>query len=136
MPCVLPTASINRSPSHAFKKSDFVFSSLFENAFRPIRYNVFSYLGSDAPDVVSSGRSQNNIFTENTLIGSEESLKIKEADGTQFVDNIFESADTLRFDDATGNVMQGNTGLDSVTLKVAYGACFDSESDSDFTPTC
>ena len=101
-----------------------------------LRYNTFSYLGSDAPDVVDSGRSQNNIFQDNTIVGGDESIKLKEADGTQFIDNKFEDATTIRFDDATGIIMSGNTGLDDVELKVASGACFDEASDADFTPTC
>ena len=68
--------------------------------------------------MVDSGRSQDNIFQDNTIIGGLESIKIKEADGTQFIDNKFEDATTIRFDDATGTIMSGNTGLDDVTLKV------------------
>ena len=86
--------------------------------------------------MVDSGRSQDNIFQDNTIIGGLESIKIKEADGTQFIDNKFEDATTIRFDDATGTIMSGNTGLDDVTLKVNNGACFDEDSDADYTPTC
>ena len=101
-----------------------------------LRYNTYSYLGSDAPDVVDSGRSQDNIFKENTFVGGDESLKIKEADGTRFIDNTFEDVTTIRFDDATGTIMTGNTGLDDADLKVANGACFDQASDAEFVPTC
>ncbi|CAM9855811.1 unnamed protein product, partial [Laminaria digitata] len=100
------------------------------------KYNTYTYLGSDAPDVVDSGRSQGNIFQENTIIGGLESIKIKEADGTQFIDNKFEDATTIRFDDATGTIMTGNTGLDDAELKVTNGSCFDESSDSEYTPTC
>ena len=85
---------------------------------------------------MESGRSQDNIFQKNTIIGGLESIKIKEADGTQFIDNIFEDVTTIRFDDATETIMSGNTGLDDVTLKATNGACFDDSSDSAYTPTC
>ena len=101
-----------------------------------VRYNTYSYLGSDAPDVVDSGRSQDNLFQDNTIIGGLESIKITEADGTQFIDNKFEDATTIRFEDATGTIMSGNTGLDDAELKVADGACFDDASDANYTPIC
>ena len=101
-----------------------------------LRYNTYSYLGSDAPDVADSGRSQDNLFQDNTIIGGLESITITEADGTQFIDNKFEDATTIRFEDATGTIMSGNTGLDDAELKVADGACFDAASDADYTPTC
>lgn len=100
----------------------------------PLRYNTYSYLGSDAPDVVMSGRSQDNIFRDNTLIGGKESLKITTADGTQFIDNAFHEALTIRFDNATKTTMSGNTGLTGVKLKVANGASFDEKSDYGFEP--
>eukprot|EP00904_Undaria_pinnatifida_P005807 jgi/Undpi1/2356/HiC_scaffold_13.g05739.m1 len=100
------------------------------------KYNTYSYLGSDLPDTVESGRSQDNIFQENTIIGGLESIKIKEADGTQFIDNTFEDVTTIRFDDAEGTVVSGNTGLDDAELKVNNGACFSEASDAAYTPTC
>lgn len=113
------------------------------------RYNAYSYLGSDAPETVSSGRSQNNIFSQNTFRGAGETIKIKEADGTQFLDNTFDVEEgeipVVRFDNATMNVMQGNEGLDAdaaegeeggFELKVDNGACFDGESDAGYEPVC
>ena len=85
---------------------------------------------------MESGRSQDNIFQENTIIGGLESIKIKEADGTQFIDNTFEDVTTIRFDDAEGTVVSGNTGLDDAELKVNNGACFSEASDAAYTPTC
>lgn len=101
-----------------------------------LRYNVFSYLGSDGPDVVDSGRPKDNIFQDNTFKGGLESIKIKEADGTQFIDNKFEDAEVLRFDDATDTLMEGNSGLSDMELKVRNSACFDEDSDNDFEPIC
>ena len=98
------------------------------------RYNAYSYLGTDAPDVVDSGRSQDNTFRENNLIGSLESIKLLDADGTQFIDNIFEDATTIRFNDARKTLMSGNVGLDKTKLKVANGATFDARSDDGFEP--
>ena len=101
-----------------------------------LRYNAYSYLGSDAPHVVESGRSQDNLFQENTIVGSLETLKIMDADGTQFVGNSFEDAVTIRFDDAARTVMSGNTGLNNTKLKVNNGATFDEKSDYGFEPVC
>lgn len=117
-------------PSHSI--------SLSRTPCRPriVRYNVFTYEGSDDPWVVDSGRSQDNVFSDNTIIGGDESIKLKEADGTQFIDNAFEDADTIRFHDCEDTLMSGNTGLDDVELKVTGGSCFDDDSDSDYTPTC
>ena len=99
------------------------------------RFNTFSYLGSDAPEVSESGRSQDNVFKGNTIIGGLESIKIKEADGTQFIDNSFKDASTIRFVDAKRTLMLGNTGLDDSKLKIASGASFDKSSDYGFEPT-
>ncbi|CAM9995604.1 unnamed protein product, partial [Laminaria digitata] len=104
--------------------------------------NTFSYLGSDEPEVGESGRCQNNTFRENTIVGGGlESLKIKEADGTQFIDNTFEDAAKIRFDDATGTIMLGNVGLNESELEVDNDACFDelsleSYEDIDYEPLC
>lgn len=99
------------------------------------RFNTFSYLGADAPEVGNSGRSQDNIFKENTIVGGLESIKIKEADGTQFLDNTFKDASTIRFVDAKKTLMSGNIGLDDSKLKVSSGASFDKSSDYGFEPT-
>eukprot|EP00904_Undaria_pinnatifida_P005816 jgi/Undpi1/2364/HiC_scaffold_13.g05747.m1 len=100
------------------------------------KYNVFSYLGTDGPDTVENGRSQDNVFSDNTISGGKESIKIKEADGTQFIDNDFDDVTTIRFDDATDTLMSGNTGLDDIEIKIRNDACFNEDSDSIFVPTC
>lgn len=101
-----------------------------------LRYNVYTYLGSDAPWVADSGRSQDNIIMDNTIIGGPESIKLGSADGTEFIDNTFEDPAKIRFQDSTGTIMSGNTGLDDVKLRITDGACFDAKSDSAFTPVC
>lgn len=100
------------------------------------RYNVFTYEGTDEPWVLDTGRPQNNVFSDNTMIGGRESIKLTLADGTEFIDNTFEDADTLRFEDCENTLMSGNTGLQGVELKVTEGSCFAEGSDSDYTPTC
>ena len=81
-----------------------------------------------------SGRSQDNVFRENTLIGGKESLKIVTADRTQFLNNTFKDALTIRFDNATRTTMSGNTGLTNTKIKVANGASFDERSDYGYEP--
>lgn len=71
---------------------------------------------------------------ENNIIGGVESILIKEADGTQFIDNTFKDAAAIRFVDATKTLMSGNTGLTDSTLKVDKGATFDEGSDHGFEP--
>ena len=86
--------------------------------------------------MADSGRSQDNIFSDNTLSGGQETIKLTMADGTEFIDNTFKSAKTVRFEDCEGTIMSGNTGLNSVELKVTDGSCFDKTSDSDYKPVC
>lgn len=101
-----------------------------------LRYNVYTYEGSDDPWVADSGRSQDNIFSDNTISGGQESIKLSMADGTEFIDNTFKSAKTVRFEDCEGTLMSGNTGLDKVSLKVSDGSCFNKKSDRDYKPVC
>lgn len=100
------------------------------------RYNFYTYQGTDAPDVADSGRSQNNVFKYNIVHGGDETIKLKESDGTVFQENMFFSATVIRFDNATEVLMVGNTGLDDAELKVDNGACFDDDSDVGFEPIC
>lgn len=86
--------------------------------------------------MTDSGRSQDNVFSDNTVTGSDETIKLTVADGTEFIDNTFKSAKLMRFEDAEGTVMSGNTGLNSASLKVSNGACFDKKSGSRFKPVC
>ena len=58
-----------------------------------------------------------------------------DADGTQFINNTFKDATTIRFSDATKTIMSGNIGLkNNSKLKVADGASFDARSDKGFEP--
>ena len=103
---------------------------------RVLRYNVYTYEGSDDPWVADSGRMKNNVIRDNTINGSPESIKLGEADGTEFIDNTFEDPAKIRFEDCSGTIMSGNTGLDDVELTINDGACFDDTSDSAFIPVC
>ncbi|CAN0060082.1 unnamed protein product, partial [Laminaria digitata] len=51
-----------------------------------------------------------------------------------FIDNTFEDATTIRFNDAKKTLMSGNIGLNMSKLKVANGASFDASSDYGFEP--
>lgn len=72
------------------------------------------------------------------MTGGRETIKLTVADGTEFIDNTFEGATAVRFENSTGTVMSGNTGLDDVDLelKITEGSCFDQSSDPLFTPIC
>ena len=79
---------------------------------------------------------KNNTIKDNTIVGGSESIKLASADSTEFIDNTFEDPTKIRFQDSTGTVMSGNTGLDGVKLRVTQEACFDDSSDAAFTPIC
>ena len=98
-----------------------------------VRYNAYSYLGSDAPDVVES--SQANLFQENMIVGSLQIFESMDAVGTQFVGNSFENAVTIRFDDATRTVTTANPGLNNTKRKVNNGASVDEKSGYGYEPT-
>ena len=76
---------------------------------------------------------QDNLFQDNAITGGDESTTLASADGTEFVDNTFTDAMMIRFEDCTGTVMTGNSGLDDVNLKVTDGSCFDSSADAVYT---
>lgn len=84
---------------------------------------------------MDTGRSQNNIFDGNTIVGGEQSIKIKEADGTQIINNEFVDAKVAEWTDSEENLVEYNTGLDDVKVKVT-DACFAEGSDDDFEPEC
>ena len=62
-------------------------------------------------------------------------MRVADSDITQLIDNTFEDSATTRFDDSTDTLMSGNTGLDGIKIKVVNSACFDSKSDSEYSPT-
>lgn len=106
------------------------------NYFEDIsKYALYTYEGSDDPDVVDSGRAQNNIFDGNTVVGGPQSIKMKESDGTQIINNEFVDAVLVEWDDTTDNLVADNTGLDDVELDLS-DACFAEGSDDRFEPLC
>ena len=86
--------------------------------------------------MTDSGRSQDNHFRGNTIIGSLESMKLTSADGTRINRNTFQDAIKIRFENSTGTVMVNNACLDDVELRVTAEACFHEDSDPAFTPVC
>lgn len=95
------------------------------------RYALYTYQGSDGPDVQPTGRSQDNIFDSNTIIGGPQAIKFKESDGSIVTNNVFSDPGRIEFNDTTGNVVTGNIGLDEATeVKVTEPACF-AETDED-----
>ncbi|CAN0073378.1 unnamed protein product, partial [Sphacelaria rigidula] len=108
-------------------------NNMFKNTSR---YGLYTYEGSDLPDVMDTGRSQNNIFVGNTVKGGPQSVKIKEADFTTIIDNKFEDAEVVQFQNATETFVVDNTGLDDVEIKIQEEACFAENSDSEFKPIC
>lgn len=91
------------------------------------RYALYTYLGSDGPDVADTGRPQNNVFDSNTIIGGPQAIKLKEADGTVITNNVFEGPEKIEFNLTTENTFTGNFGLEGVEAK-ATDSCF-AESD-------
>lgn len=100
-----------------------------------LRYNIYTYEGSDAPWVTNSGRSQRNQFKRNTIIGGDEAIKLGSADFTRFNGNTFQDASKIRFQDSTKTVMKNNKGLDDVEMRITE-ACFHGVSDAAFAPIC
>lgn len=86
---------------------------------------MYTYLGSDLPDTVESGFSQNNVFEANLIEGGPQSIKIKEADGTKIVGNTFIDATRIEWNMSTANVVTSNVGLDEVVEVTLTDSCFD-----------
>lgn len=99
------------------------------------RFALYTYDGSDSPEVADSGRPQNNVFDGNTIVGGKQSIKIKEADGTQIINNVFKDAKFIEWLDSEDNLVADNTGLDDVKMSVD-DSCFVKGSDEDFKRRC
>lgn len=88
---------------------------------------MYTYKGSDGPDVEATGHPQDNLFESNTVIGGPQAVKFKESDGSQLINNVFSDPGTVEWSNSTGNVVMGNTGLDEATeVKLVEPACFES----------
>lgn len=89
-------------------------------------YAIYTYLGSDPPNVGDNGFPQNNVFEGNHIRGGPQALKIKQASGTQIVNNNFSEPMKIEWQNSTGNVVVGNEGLhDNSTEVRLYQTCFD-----------
>ncbi|CAM9999901.1 unnamed protein product, partial [Ascophyllum nodosum] len=83
---------------------------VYDNVFDQCsKYGLFTYRGSDAPDVSLDGRPGENMFFDNTISNTETGVKIKEADNTVITDNTFVETSLLEFSDATGTQWLSNT---------------------------
>lgn len=91
------------------------------------RYALYTYQGSDEPDVYDTGYSQNNTFDGNIINGGPQAIKMKQSDGNIIINNKFSNPGSIEWSDSTGNVVFGNTGLDGATkTRMVHPACFGS----------
>lgn len=93
----------------------------------PHRYALYTYLGSDPPDVTETGgRSQDNVYDSNTIMGGPQAIKFKESDGSVVTGNTFSDPGTVEWSNSTRNVVTDNIGLaDADEFKINEPACFD-----------
>lgn len=91
------------------------------------RYALYTYEGSDPPDVQVTGRSQDNVFDSNTVMGGPQAIKIKESDGSHITNNVFSEPGLVEWSNTTGNVVTGNVGLvdEATEVLLVEPACFD-----------
>ncbi|CAM9179603.1 unnamed protein product [Pylaiella littoralis] len=101
-------------------------NTVSNNAFSDtLQYALYTYEGSDAPDVQPTGYSQNNVWKANSITGGPQPMKFKESDGNQLIDNVFTNPGIMEFASTTDNVVTGNIGFDEATeIKVSAPVCF------------
>lgn len=92
-----------------------------------LRYALYTYEGSDPPDVQLTGRSQDNVFDSNTVVGGPQAIKMKESDGSVVSNNVFTDPGLIEWSNTTGNVVTDNIGLDGegVEVLLVEPACFE-----------
>lgn len=100
------------------------------------RYNIFTYLGSDPPDVEgTSGLPIGNVFWRNYISGTRyDTIKLKQAESSVIVNNRIRGASTVSFDGSSDTMYRDNeeeTGMEGVAKG---SACF--SDDSSLTPKC
>lgn len=86
---------------------------------------MYTYEGSDPPDVQVTGRSQDNVFDSNTVIGGPQAIKLKESDGSHVTNNVFSAPGLIEWSNTTRNVVTGNIGLEDAEVLLVEPACFD-----------
>eukprot|EP00903_Cladosiphon_okamuranus_P020616 g18926.t1 len=98
-----------------------VYNNTFSNT---TKYALYTYEGSDAPDVQVTGRSQYNVFDSNLVIGGPQAIKLKESDGSNVTNNVFVDPVLIEWSNSTKNVVTGNIGLEDAEVKLVEPACF------------
>lgn len=83
---------------------------------------------------MDTGRNQANVFVRNVIRGGPQSIKFKEADDTSVINNTFEDAELIQFQDSTGTWVTNNSGLEDVEVKVQEESCFAPQ--SAYLPMC
>ncbi|CAM9458502.1 unnamed protein product, partial [Hapterophycus canaliculatus] len=97
-------------------------NKIYDNEFTGMsQYGLYTYMGSDAPDVPDSdGRPYENEFDGNTISDVSIGVHIKQGDNNVFTNNVFAGVSTFEFEDSTGTVWVGNDD---------GGGCLDSDTD-------
>eukprot|EP00752_Nemacystus_decipiens_P012441 g11022.t1 len=100
---------------------------VYNNSFyNTSKYALYTYEGSDPPDVQVSGFSQDNVFDSNYVFGGPQAIKFKESDGSHVTNNVFTDPGVIEWTNSTRNVVTGNVGLDGEDVEVVLvDACFD-----------
>ncbi|CAM9672153.1 unnamed protein product, partial [Discosporangium mesarthrocarpum] len=81
-------------------------------------YTLYTYFGSDGPDVADNdGRPKNNLFEGNIILNSPTGMKIKEGDSNVFKDNIFMDTSLFTLDDSIMTEVTGNTYPDDAVIE-------------------
>ncbi|CAM9851353.1 unnamed protein product [Pylaiella littoralis] len=100
------------------------------------RYNIFTYLGSDLPDIPDSdGLSDGIVFWRNYLSGAYlESIKLKDAKNVYIVNNRISTAISISFDECSDTTYRDNEEEAYLVPNIKDSACF--TTDSELEPYC
>ncbi|CAN0056924.1 unnamed protein product [Pylaiella littoralis] len=79
-------------------------------------FGLYTYMGSDAPDVSDDGRPEKNLFEANTISNTEGGVKLKRSDSIVIFNNEFTGTVDLEFFDAQDTTWLGNTLPDGVCI--------------------
>eukprot|EP00752_Nemacystus_decipiens_P009556 g8536.t1 len=98
-------------------------NSVYENSFNACTdYGLYTYEGSDAPDV-NGGRPYDNSFDNNKITDTAGGVKFKYSDDISVTNCEFTGTEELEFFDAQGTVWSGNS--------LPSGVCVDNISSDD-----
>lgn len=73
----------------------------------PSRYALYTFEGS------SGGRPQDNIYDSNIINGGPQAIAFRKTDGSQLINNSFDNPGLVEYANSSGNIVRGNTGLES-----------------------